>query len=75
MVSPLFQALRILDERKLHFSIIRNSDASIAIFVTTVGKRIEIYVNEDEEISFSIFAGNENVISGQAALVRELDSD
>jgi hypothetical protein len=73
--SPLFDVLKMLEQRRIHFFIARGSHDSITVFATTVGKRIEVFVNEDGEVDFSVFRGNEDVVSGQEALTAEHDSD
>ena len=75
MTDPLFDVLELLEQRHIHFFLDRGSRNSITVFATTVGKRIEIFVNDDGEVDFSVFRGNEDVVSGREALVAELDSD
>ena len=75
MTNPLFDVMRLLEQRRLHFFLSQGSHDSVTIFVTTVGKRIEISVSEDGEIGFSVFRGNEDVVSGREALLTELDAD
>ena len=75
MPSPLFPILRLLEERRLHFSLVRNAKDSIAILVTMVGQRLEVYVNEDDDVTFSTFLGDESVLVGEEALIRKLESE
>ena len=59
----------------MHFFIAVTSEEAITIFVTTVGKRIEIYVSQDGSVDFSVFRGREDVTTGVKALEAELDAD
>jgi hypothetical protein len=75
MSNALFDVMKILEEKKIHFFIARNNSNTVDIFATMVEKRIEIYVNEDGTIDFSVFRGSEDVTPGLEALIEILDED
>jgi hypothetical protein len=73
--NALFAVMKILEEKRIHFSIARNNPTTVDIFATLLEKRIEIYVNEDGTIDFSVFHGSEDVTTGLDALIKILDED
>jgi hypothetical protein len=75
MSNALFDVMKLLEEKRIHFFIARNNPNTVDIFATMVEKRIEIYVNEDGTIDFSVFRGSEDVTTGLDALIEILDED
>jgi len=75
MSHPLYDIIRLLEDKNVHFSIAWDGRDTITIFATLVGKRVEIYVDDYGNVDFSVFRGNEDVMSGRTALTSELDAD
>jgi hypothetical protein len=75
MSGQIFKIMKLLEERGVHFFIERNRADNITFFATTIGKRFEIYVDENDNVDFSVFRGNEDVIVGMDALIAELDAE
>jgi len=75
MSNALFDVLKFLEEKRIHVFIARNNPHTVDIFATMIEKRIEIYVNEDGTIDFSVFRGSEDVMTGFDALTKILDED
>jgi hypothetical protein len=71
----IFNLLEALDKRRLHYSISRHRNDTILITVALVGKRIEIDVFEDNHIEYSIFVGDESVLSNFDQLIDLLDEE
>jgi hypothetical protein len=64
MSLALFEAIRLLESAKIHFTLSRDLPDAITLHATTVGERIEIYVFEDGHVEVSRFKGDESVESG-----------
>lgn len=73
LMMRLIEILRLLEKRKLHYSLSRQRDDSVMISVTMVGLRVEIDVFEDDHIEYSVFSGDESVLSDFADLKQLLD--
>jgi hypothetical protein len=52
----------------------RTRENGLTIVATTIGKRVEIFVDEDDIVDVSVFTGNEDVVLGLDA-VRSAISD
>ncbi len=74
MSHTLYQTISLLEKKNIHFFLFRDNTDSISISATLPGKRIEIYINEEGEVDFSVFRGNEEIFMGVDALTAELDS-
>ena len=72
MPSMLFQILKMLDRERANYRIERSRPDTVRIDVHFVGARVEIDVFEDDHIEVSKFVGNEDVESGDAAIVTAL---
>jgi len=70
----IFQVLRLLDEEHVPFVVMRTRENGLTIVATTIGKRVEIFVDEDDIVDVSVFTGNEDVVLGLDA-VRSAISD
>jgi L-lactate utilization protein LutB len=75
MPSQLFYVMKLLEERHVHFFLAQTQKDAVTIFATMVGKRIEIYVDSDDNVDFSVFLGTDNVVVGVDALLKELNAD
>ena len=75
MSSQLFRVMNLLEERRIHFFLTQTQKDAVTIFVTTVYKRIEIYVDLDDNVDFSVFRGTDDVVVGVDALLKELETD
>lgn len=70
----LFDILLWLDKRNVHYVLRRERNDSVMIAVTLAGLRIEIDVFEDEHIEYSVFSGDEWVLSELPALEKLIES-
>ena len=68
MTNRIFHLARLLEDAKIYFTVSRHRRESFMITATLIGKRIEIDVFEDDHIEFSVFEGDEEVISDEAEL-------
>jgi len=76
MSHQIFDIITLLEKRNVHFFTSWDGGSkSVTLFATLVGKRIEIYLDANGSVDFSVFRGNEDVIVSKAALIAELDSD
>lgn len=76
MLTKLFEIMRLLDERRLTFTIRRPTNYELVLTVLDVGKRIEIsYDDNDDMIDVSVFRGDKSVQVGMEAVIRALDDD
>ncbi|OLP60527.1 hypothetical protein BJF93_22195 [Xaviernesmea oryzae] len=71
---PLFELLASLDTKRIPYNLSRTRPDSVGIFVTSVGMRIEIFVFDDGHLEYSIFEGNEDVLSDRNELLRLLST-
>jgi len=66
MASKLFGILSRLDEAGVHYVIGRYAPDSVTITATLVGKRVEITVDERDDVMVSVFTGDEAVLPEHA---------
>ncbi|WP_288587668.1 hypothetical protein [uncultured Methylobacterium sp.] len=69
-----FTIMRLLDEAGVYFTINRYREESITIYATIAGERVEIDIFEDGHIEYSIFKGNEDVLSDEKHLLEKIKS-
>ena len=67
--SAVFQTMRLLEEARIHFYIVRERSDSLTLVATIVGERIEIDIFEDDHLEISRFRGDESVEGGMQLLV------
>jgi len=72
--SAVFETIRMLEEARLHFLIMRTRPDTITLSVTLVGERVEIDIFEDDHLEISRFHGDESVKGGMDLLRRLLAS-
>ncbi len=75
MSSKLFELMKLLESRQIHFMIRRSSPFALMLHATMIGKRIEISVEEDDSVDVCVFRGDESVEVGMDAVLRALDED
>jgi len=75
MSSPLFDIMKLLESKGIHFTIERSSPFGVTLMATTVGKRIEITVDEDDMVDVAVFRGNEAVEVGIDAVRSALEDE
>ncbi len=75
MSSKLFAIMRMLEGKRLPFTIRRASDDELILTVPMAGKRVEISVDEDDMVDVSVFHGDESVEVGMDAVMRALEED
>jgi len=75
MASNLFEVMKLLESKRIHFTIDRTSPLAVTLTATLVGKRVEISVDEDDMIDVSIFRGNESVEVGMDAVLKAIEED
>jgi len=66
-ISGIIEFLNELEKRKIIYKISKMRDDSVMINLTIVGHRIEIDFFDDH-IEYSVFSGNEEVLSDQNEL-------
>jgi hypothetical protein len=69
MSSAVFETIRLLEAKRLHFTIERTRPDAIRLSVTLVGERIEVDVFEDNHLEISRFRGDESVEGGKELLL------
>ncbi len=74
MSSVIFETIRLLEEKHLHFFIERTREDTIRLSVTLVGERIEIDIFEDNHLEISRFHGDEDIEGGKELLLKLLQS-
>ncbi len=75
MTSNLFEVMRLLEARRIHFFIERPGPLEVLLTATLVGKRIEIGVDENDIINVCVFRGSEDVDLGMDAVLKALEED
>jgi hypothetical protein len=75
MSSNLFEVMKLLESKRIHFTIDRTSPHAVTLTATLVGKRVEISVDEDDMIDVSIFRGDESVEVGMDAVIKAIEED
>lgn len=73
--AMIYTLLNALEGMGAHYSLSRHRSDTIMVSVTLVGKRIEIDVFEDNHVEYSIFAGDESVLSDIDALFAMIRDD
>lgn len=75
MSTKLFEIMKLLDEKRLTFTIRRPTSYELVLTVIDVGKRIEISYDENDIVDVSVFRGDESVQVGMDAVIKALDDD
>jgi hypothetical protein len=75
MSIKLFEIMKLLDEKRLTFTIRRPTSYELVLTVIDVGKRIEISYDENDIVDVSVFRGDESVQVGMDAVIKALDED
>ena len=75
MSSKLFELMKLLESRQIHFFIRRSSPFGVMLHATMIGKRIEIAVDEDDIVDVCVFRGSEDVEVGMDAVFKALQED
>jgi hypothetical protein len=75
MTSNLFQVMKLLEERRIHFFIERPGPLEVLLTATLVGKRVEIGVDENDIINVCVFRGSEDVDVGMDAILKAIEED
>lgn len=71
-LKGLLEFLEYLQRRKIWYTLAHLRDDSIMVTFTLVGYRVEVDFFENE-IEFSIFSGNEGVLTDEADLFALID--
>ena len=64
MSSKLFEVMKLLESRRLSFTIERTGPFDLKLMVTLVGKRVEIRVDEGDFVNVCAFRGSEERRNG-----------
>jgi len=75
MMSKVFEVMKLLEARRISFTIRRPGPLDLVITAVLVGKRVEISVNEDDVVDVSVFRGDESVEIGMDAVLKALEED
>lgn len=66
-LQRMVEFLNFLRKRKIHFFVEQDADESLMVTLTLVGTRVEVTFTV-EEMTFSVFKGNEDVITDVKSL-------
>jgi hypothetical protein len=75
MASRIFEVLKLLEAKRIHYFLERTRKDSIRVCATFVGQRVEIDVFEDQHIEISRFHGDESIEGGLEFLIELLKSE
>jgi len=75
MSAKLFEVMKLLESKRIHFTIDRTSPLAVTLTATVVGKRVEISVDEDDMVDVSVFHGDESVEVGMDAVLKAIEED
>jgi hypothetical protein len=75
MASKVFEVMKLLEERRISFSIRRPGPLDLVITAVLVGKRVEIGIDENEIVNVCVFRGDESVELGMDAVLIALEED
>lgn len=75
MSTMVFEVMKLLENRRISYTIRRPSSFDIVFTAIQVGKRIEISVDENEIVDVCVFRGSEAVDVGMDAVIRALEED
>jgi len=73
MASKIFEVMKLLEERRISFSIRRPGPLDLVITAVQVGKRVEIGVDENEIVNVCVFSGDESVEVGMDAVLKAIE--
>lgn len=72
MAAAIFETLRLLESKGVHYYIERTREDTVRICATFVGQRVEIEVFEDNHLEISRFYGDESIDGGMELLLEIL---
>ena len=75
MSTKLFEIMKLLDEKRLTFTIRRPTSYELVLTVIDVGKRVEISYDENDLVDVSVFRGDESVEVGMDAVLKAIEED
>ena len=73
MPSKLFEIMKLLEGRRIEFTIRRPGPLDPVITAIPVGKRSEISVDENDMVDVCVFSGSEDVAAGMDAVLAALE--
>lgn len=75
MTSKVFEVMKLLEARRISFSIRRPGPLDLVFTAIQVGKRVEITVDENEIVNVCVFRGDEAVEVGMDAVLKALEEE
>lgn len=75
MSTMVFDVMKLLEERRISYTIRRPSSFDLVFTAIQVGKRIEISVDENDVVDVCVFRGSEAVDVGMDAVLKALEED
>jgi hypothetical protein len=71
----VFELLKMLDARNIHYGLARYADDQLNVNITIVGLRIEVAFFEGGRVEYSTFRGDEGVETSSAGLIALIDEE
>ncbi len=75
MSTMVFDVMKLLEERRISYTIRRPSSFDLVFTAIQVGKRIEISVDENDVVDVCVFRGSEAVDVGMDGVLKALEED
>jgi len=75
MTSKIFEVMKLLETRRISFTIRRPGPLDLVFTAVLVGKRVEISVDENDIVDVCVFRGDEAVEVGMDAVLKALEED
>ena len=75
MSTIVFDVMKLLEERRISYTIRRPSSFDLVFTAIQVCKRIEISVDENDVVDVCVFRGSEAVDVGMDAVLKALEED
>jgi hypothetical protein len=73
VATMVFEVMKLLEERRISYTIRRPSSFDLVFTAIQVGRRIEISVDENEIVDVCVFRGSEAVEVGMKAVLKALE--
>jgi hypothetical protein len=75
MASKIFEVMKLLEERRISFSIRCPGPLDLVLTAVLIGKRVEIGVDQNDIVNVCVFRGDESLEVGMDAVLKALEED